>query len=57
MKRKINKAPQFNFIIAPDFTEKELQKIGKLAEKGNIHAKINIMMHNQFIINYKLQSK
>lgn len=57
MKSNMNKAPEFNFIIAPDFTEKEIKKIAKLAEKGNIHAKIDIIMHNQFVINYKLQSK
>ena len=55
MKRR-KKEPNFNFIIAPDFTEKEIKKIVKLAEKDhNMHAKIDIILHNQAIIHHRLK--
>ena len=54
MKKRKNE-PKFNFVVTPDFKEKEIKKIVKIAENThNIHAKIDIVLHNQAIINYKL---
>lgn len=53
IKRK--KEPNFNFIVTPDFKEKEIKKVVKLAEKGNMNAKIDIVLHNQAVIHHRLK--
>lgn len=55
--RKTNKKPVYNFVIAPDFTEKEIRKMSKFAETGHLNAKLDLIMHNQRVIYYKLHSK
>lgn len=52
--KKIDK-PKCNFIIVPDFSEEDLKSREKdWVKKGNIPAAIELILHNQFIINTKL---
>ena len=52
--KKDKKKVSDKMIIARNMSEEELNKTMKWAEKGNFPAKIEILMHNQRIINDKL---
>lgn len=52
---KTDKTPAYNFVIGLDFNEEDAEKIQKAAVEGNIQAKLDIILHNQFILNYKLK--
>jgi len=43
-----------NQILFPKLTEKNIDEIKELAEAGNMQAKLDLIMHNQRVINDKL---
>lgn len=50
----IKKGPIFKGIISPDFTEQQLVEFDVLRKSGNIPAQLNMIMHNQLVLNHKL---
>jgi len=54
-KKKIkehNKEPEYKKVIVPNFSEEELDKL--IEDSENLHVKLDIILHNQRILNYKL---
>ena len=51
--KKVKKS-KFGCMIVPNFSEEDLEKKLDAAVKGNIPAMLELVLHNQFIINEKL---
>ena len=45
---------QFEKVLVPNFSELLIERIVKEAKKGNMNCKLDLIMHNQAIINKKL---
>ena len=45
---------RYSKVVAHDYTEEEAKRIHKAGEDGNIPAMLEIIMHNQLVINHKL---
>ena len=46
--------PKFCLVVSPNNTEKELDQLAKLVDKGDLQSMLELIMHNQSILNYKL---
>lgn len=46
----------FNLFLDMLFSEEELDEVCKLAEEGNLPAKLAIILHNQRILNEKINT-
>lgn len=51
MKKKAKSTKKF---IMTSFSEKQLQELIKLAENGHTNARLELLLHNQSILNLKL---
>ncbi len=51
MKKKVKSTKKF---ITPSFSEKQLLDIIKLAESGHTNARLELLLHNQSMLNLKL---
>jgi len=52
--KTLNKTPKFNFVVTHNFNDKDIKELEEYAKIGNIQAKLDLIMHNQLIINHKL---
>lgn len=46
--------PNYKKFLERNLTDLQLKTVKEQAEKGNIHAQFNVLLHNQGILNHKL---
>jgi hypothetical protein len=58
MKQKIEggKKRVVEFVTTPIYSQEDLEKIVKSAESGNMADKLNLILHNQAVLNIKLNT-
>ncbi len=49
-----DKKKLFGKLLVPEYTEDDIEKVHEAIKKGNIPAQMGLIMHNQRIINIKL---
>jgi len=51
-----NNAPKVNGVIGNDFTKEELEKICIEKNNGFLFAYLDLIIHNQFVLNHRLNN-
>lgn len=46
----------FDKLVTPKLSEEEIDEITKYAEEGNIPAKLTLILHNQRLLNEKINT-
>jgi hypothetical protein len=46
--------PRVNYIVSHDLNEEDVRKLKESIQEGNIQSKLDMIMHNQSVLNYKL---